>query len=109
MKALMRVLTYSLPAGRILGIPLRINWLLLVFLPFIIAPYIRMGELGGHWTLGLLFGVLFVLILYGSVLLHELGHCWGMRLVGNTVREIQLTPIGGIAVGEGPNASPRTE
>ena len=102
----LKILTYSLPAGRVMGIPLRVNWLLLVFLPFLIEPFLSVGVPKQY---ALLMGIMFVAILYGSILLHELGHAWGTRLVGNTVREIQLTPLGGIAIGEGRNASPRAE
>lgn len=107
----MRILTYSLPAGRIMGIPLRVHWMLLLFIPAIVSPFVRIGTAagGGTFWLLLLMGAVFVAVLYGSVLLHELGHCWGNRLVGNSAREIQLTPLGGIAIGEGANHSPRTE
>lgn len=101
----LKVLTYSLPAGRIMGIPLRINWILLLYIPFF-AVGVLSGKSG---TQVALMGLLFVGILYGSVLLHELGHAWGMRLVGESCQEIQLTPIGGVAIGGGPDYSPRTE
>jgi Zn-dependent protease len=105
----LKVLTYSLPAGRVLGIPLRINWLLLVFIPILIRPFLQFTVAGVSPAYALLLGIMFVMLLYTSVLLHELGHAWGTRLVGNTIREIQLTPIGGVAIGEGRNASPRAE
>ena len=107
----MRILTWSLPAGRIMGIPLRVNWLLLLFIPALIGPFVRAAAVAGGGTAVwlLLVGTMQIMVLYGSVLLHELGHCWGNRLVGNVAREIQLTPLGGIAIGEGPNHSPRSE
>ncbi len=109
---LLRLLTFSLPAGRILGIPLRINWLLLLYIPFFVASLINGMRGGGDlkssaFQVGIF--VIFFAVLYGSVLLHELGHAWGMHLVGESCHEIQLTPIGGVAVGGGGNHSPRTE
>lgn len=38
-----------------------------------------------------------VLVLWGSVLLHEFGHCWGARRTGGNANEILLTPLGGLA------------
>lgn len=106
----MRLLTYSLPAGRVMGIPLRINWILLLFIPFFIGRFVPdLRTSGGVGWIMLLLGTLYVVILYGSILLHELGHAWGMRLVGESCHEIQLTPLGGIAFGGGGNHSPRTE
>lgn len=106
----LRILTYSLPAGRVMGIPLRINWILLIYIPFFVGRFVpdlrTSGMLGG---LLLLVGILYAAILYGSILLHELGHAWGMRLVGESCQEIHLTPLGGIAFGGGGNHSPRTE
>lgn len=107
----LRILTYSLPAGRIMGIPLRINWLLLLYIPFLIGGMVR-GVWGGgaaSSALVLGIGVIYFAVLYGSVLLHELGHAWGMHLVGESCQEIHLTPIGGLAIGGGGNHSPRTE
>lgn len=104
----LKVLTFSLPAGRVLGIPLRINWLLLLFMPALIRPFLAYSGILTP-TIAFLMGLIFVVVLYGSILLHELGHAWGTRLVGNSVREIQLTPLGGVAIGEGHNASPRAE
>lgn len=104
----LKIISYTLPAGRVFGIPLRVHWLLLLFLVFFIAPSVRAFQ-GVGSVPGLLIGLGMLLILYGSVLLHELGHAFGMRLVGERCEYILLTPIGGIAAGGGGNISPRTE
>ena len=47
----------------------------------------------------------FVVILFGSVLLHEFGHIWGARVSGGSASEVLLTPLGGLAMtqpGKGP-------
>ncbi len=102
-------LTYTLPAGRVMGIPLRIHWLMLITLPFFIMPFARAGGDLESRALSLSLGLIVLLVLYGSVLLHELGHAWGMYLVGSKAEEIHLTPIGGVAMGGGSDISPRAE
>lgn len=41
--------------------------------------------------------LLFGALLFGSVLLHELGHAWGAHLVGGHASMIMLWPLGGLA------------
>ncbi len=49
----------------------------------------------------LLMGVGSAVGLFGSVLLHELGHVWAARRVGIRTRRVRLHPVGGVAVFEG--------
>jgi len=44
-----------------------------------------------------IFYVLYVVILFGSVLLHELGHAFMAKCLGGTVHKILLWPFGGFA------------
>jgi len=44
-----------------------------------------------------IFYVLYVIILFGSVLIHELGHALMAKCVGGTVQKILLWPFGGFA------------
>ncbi|MDX2176706.1 MAG: hypothetical protein SF028_09550 [Candidatus Sumerlaeia bacterium] len=99
-----KLLTFSLPAGRVGGIPLRLNWLL----AFLAVFYVVQALLAGG-PVSAAMVAMGLAILYGSILLHELGHAYGMYLVGISVSEIHLTPIGGVAVGEDAPPSPRTE
>lgn len=46
---------------------------------------------------GLLWLQLFVVAVYGCVLLHELGHAWAARRCGVRVHDILLLPVGGAA------------
>ncbi len=96
----------TLPAGRLMGIPLRVHLLMVLIMPVFIFSF-PMEILG--WKIGLLLGLIFVTILYLSVLAHEFGHAWGHHLVGGHTEQIILTPIGGLAVGSGADLSPRSE
>ena len=93
----------------------------------------RLGRVAGidayvHWTFGLLLawagwtawqgagtgaavllGVAFLVAVFGSVLLHELGHALVARRYGVSTRHILLTPIGGIASLEGMPRAPKAE
>ncbi|MCX7014037.1 MAG: site-2 protease family protein, partial [Candidatus Sumerlaeota bacterium] len=48
-------------------------------------------------------------VIFGSVLAHELGHCWGARRMGGEAEEIILWPLGGLAVLSGVEKGPREE
>jgi Zn-dependent protease len=99
------LLTKTLPAGRVFGIPLRVHLLLVILLPFMALNF-----LGEQLTLfSILFAVAAIALLYFSVLAHELGHAWGNHLVGGETETILLWPLGGIAYGHGGATSPRAE
>ncbi|MFN2350472.1 MAG: M50 family metallopeptidase, partial [Kiritimatiellia bacterium] len=80
--------------ARVMGIPIRLHWSLLVFFPLIAMRFAaRMAPLQNAWLWGLLLtGLLFI-----SVALHELGHALAGLLLGARTRDILLLPIGGAA------------
>lgn len=101
--------TATLPAGRLLGIPLRVHVAMLVALPIIAIPLYQSIAPALGFAGGAAYALLFVGILWGSVLAHEFGHAWGHRLVGGETDQIILTPIGGLAIGTGGDRSPKAE
>ncbi len=64
---------------------------------------------GASSLLSVVFGVGFLLAVFGSVLLHEYGHALVARRFGIATRRIVLYPIGGVAQLEGMPRKPRQE
>jgi Zn-dependent protease len=64
---------------------------------------------GAGSGLAALLGVVFLIGVFGSVLLHEFGHALTARHYGIRTRRIVLWPIGGIAQLEGQPRSPKQE
>jgi Zn-dependent protease len=71
--------------GRVLGFPVEVNLSFLLLLAFVLIAY------GG------LTGVFVILLAFGSVLLHELGHAVVARQLGVGVTGIELSFFGGAA------------
>jgi stage IV sporulation protein FB len=84
----------SLHLATVLGIPIRIHFTFLLLLVYIgIASRSTPG--------GPIRAVVYILLLFACVVLHELGHATMARRYGVKTREIVLYPIGGIARLEG--------
>ena len=85
-------MSWSFPIGAIRGTVLRVHLTFLLFLLWIgYANYQRGGEPAA------VVGVTFILLLFVSVLLHELGHVFAARRYGVQTPDITLLPIGGVA------------
>jgi Zn-dependent protease len=103
----------AFPVARVLGIPIRIHWSWFAVLGLITWTLAegyfpaRLPALssGLTWLLGLVAA----LLLFGSVLLHELSHALVARLAGLPVSGITLHVFGGVAQLEREPDSPRTE
>jgi len=87
--------SWSLKLFTIRGIPVRVHISFLLIVGW--AAYIGLAARGGDWLRGAAFMVTFVLLLFGCVVLHELGHSLVAQLFGVRVQDITLWPIGGVA------------
>jgi Zn-dependent protease len=92
-------LAWSIPFGRLFGIPIRIHWTFPLVALGEILRYALSTEKGapayvaGTWIdASMLLGLLFV-----SVLMHEFGHCFGARWVNGEANEVLMWPLGGLA------------
>jgi stage IV sporulation protein FB len=83
---------WSLTIARIAGTEIRIHVTFLIFLAWIGFAYYQAG--GPEAAVR---GLVFILLLFLSVLLHELGHVAAARRFGIQTPDITLLPIGGVA------------
>ena len=84
---------WSWRIGEVAGIGVYIHatfWLLIVFILY--AYWVQ-----GHSLAMALSGVVFVLAIFGCIVLHEFGHALTARKYGIRTRDITLLPIGGLA------------
>jgi Zn-dependent protease/CBS domain-containing protein len=79
--------------GRVAGINVFMHATFLLLIAFIVIVY----WVQGHNVYTTLLGVLFVLAIFGCIVLHELGHALTARRYGIRTRDIVLLPIGGVA------------
>jgi Zn-dependent protease len=77
--------------GKFFQIPVRLHWSMLL-LPLLTFNLMEVGGL-----LNAVAWVGLVVLIFGSVLLHEIGHALTARRYGIQTKDIILTPIGGMA------------
>lgn len=85
--------SWSIPAGRLFGIEIRIH---LTF--FFLLLFVWGLEKGTQDSTAALRGLALVGIIFGSVVLHELGHALVARGAGIPAKGIVLLPIGGVTI-----------
>jgi Zn-dependent protease/predicted transcriptional regulator len=91
--------------GRLAGIDVYVHPTFLLLLAWVgLEHYLAHG----NWAEAL-YGLAFILALFGIVVLHELGHALMARRYGIRTRDITLLPIGGIARLERIPEDPRQE
>ena len=91
---------WSVPLFRVFGITVRLHFLyILITLILIIAAVSRDKDNSFWWE----FVLVWVVMLFVCVLLHELGHCFAARSVGGDANEILIWPLGGLAYTDLPN------
>ena len=84
---------WSWKVGEVAGISVYVHatfWLLILFILFVNWTH-------GHSLGTALYGAAFVLVIFGCITLHELGHALTARRFGVQTRDITLLPIGGLA------------
>lgn len=77
--------------GTAFGIPVRLH------VSMLLIPFIAFSWVPGSGPLSLVTAAALVILLFGSVLLHELGHALTARRFGVRTADIILTPLGGMA------------
>lgn len=86
-------MNWSFKLGRLWGIDVFMHWTFLILLGWILVSNMNAGQ-----TLAeSLMGVIFILALFGCVVLHEYGHALTARRYGVKTKNITLLPIGGVA------------
>lgn len=93
------MLSWSVPLFRAFGIPVKVHALFFIitlglFFREVLKPHavVAWYDVFG-FSIALLFGI---------ILLHEFGHCFGGRAVGGEANEILIWPLGGLAFVEVP-------
>lgn len=94
--------SWSIPAGRLFGVEIRVH---LTF--FFLLVFVWVTESVSHGATGAPRGLALVGIIFGSVILHELGHALVALHSGVPVRSITLLPIGGITMMDDSTFGPR--
>ena len=92
--------SWSIPVGRLFGIEIRIHLTFLFVLAFV------WGNDKAQDATGMLRGLAVVAIIFGSVVLHELGHALVARGSGIPAKGIILLPIGGVTILDEAHAIP---
>ena len=83
---------WSLKIGSVAGTAIRIHVTFLLFLAWIFGVSYVSGGAAAAWN-----GLLFMVLLFLCVLLHEFGHIFTARIFGVMTPDVILLPIGGVA------------
>ncbi|MBA4276464.1 MAG: site-2 protease family protein [Flavobacterium sp.] len=83
----------SFKLGNISGIGLFIHWTFSLLILFIVYVNYKSGQ---NLT-QILWSILFILCIFSTVLIHELGHALTAKKFGIKTKDITLLPIGGLA------------
>lgn len=83
----------SFKLGKVAGIGIFIHWTFSLLILFIIF----MNYKSGQNTIQIIWSVIFILSIFITVLLHELGHALAAKNYNIKTKDITLLPIGGLA------------
>lgn len=84
---------WSLSLGKIFGIRIKVHWTFFL----LIAWVVMVGFTRGDNNLTIFLTTVYVLSIFGCVVLHELGHALMARRFDIPTKKITLLPIGGVA------------
>jgi len=96
-------MTWSWKIGTLFAIPVRVHVTMLIY------PLIAFSWVEGSGPVQLLIAATLTVLLFGSIVAHELGHALTARRFGVHTIDIVLTPIGGMARIANMPGSPRHE
>lgn len=94
-------MSWAIPFFRAFGIQVKVHIFFFVITIGLFLRELTLLQYDNVWWLDKF--LLTVVVLFGSVLLHEFGHCFGARYVGGDAREILIWPLGGLAFTEIPH------
>lgn len=97
-------MSWSLNIGKVAGTVIRVHITFLVFLAWIFAASYAAGGAATAWD-----SLIFMVLLFLCVLLHEFGHIFTARAFGVPTPYVTLLPIGGVAQLERIPEEPRQE
>lgn len=86
-------MTWRWRLGQVFGIVIYLHVTFLLLLGWVAVSHL----LAGHGAAEALSGVLFILLLFTCVVMHEYGHALTARRYGIRTQDITLLPIGGVA------------
>lgn len=95
----------SLKLGNIMGIGIFVHWTFVLLIAYIIFSNYRAGNNAEQ----ILWSVIFILSIFVTVVLHELGHAFAAKRYHIKTRDITLLPIGGLARLESMPEKPKEE
>lgn len=93
-------MSWSVPLFRAFGITVRLHVLFFVITLGLFLRQVWQKDNPIPWFEVFAFTIL---LLFGIILLHEFGHCFGGRAVGGEATEILLWPLGGLAFVDAPH------
>jgi Zn-dependent protease/CBS domain-containing protein len=97
--------SWSIPAGRLFGIEIRIHLTFVFLLAFVVFTV----ESTTQDTTAALRALALVGIIFASVILHELGQAWVSKREGVPAKGLILLPIGGVTILDEAQAAPDSE
>ncbi len=96
----------SISLGRVQGIDIKLHPSFVLVLLWVLIDWKRLAGFAGG---SVAFGLVFVSLVFGCVLLHELGHAFMARHYGIRVHDVTLSVIGGVARMNRMPVDPRAE